>query len=95
MARLAAFAFITCLLAIDTLSPIGEVPIWQMARDQASNALATNTDAQLANQDFETKCKRKTILPAYNRVQDQICGAKVKIDLPRQPDFSNGFGNFD
>ncbi len=94
MVRSATLVFSATLLAVDAVSPVGDIPVWRMLRDQARDALSIGTDAQLANQDFEQKCKRKTILPAYNRVQDQICGAKVKIDLPRQPDFGGGLGNF-
>ncbi len=94
MVRMATFAFLATFLAVDAVSPVGDIPIWQMFRDHASDALALGTDEQLANQSFENKCKRKSILPAYNKIHDGICNTKVKIDLPDPPDFSRNLPSF-
>ena len=94
MVRLASIAFLATFLAVDAVSPIGDIPIWQMFTDQARDALALGTDEQLANQSFENKCKKKSILSAYNKIQDGICNAKVKIDLPNPPDFRRDLPKF-
>ena len=91
MTRVAGVAAIAVFLAVNAVTPIGGVSVWQLVGIQASDEPSSDNEERLADRSLDEQCKRKTFLPIAKQMQDQVCSGKVKLEMPKAGDFQRSY----
>jgi len=76
MFRMAVFAFVGTFLLIDTFSPIGSEPMWQVGRDWVMNLTKTPGDQQQASQDSDEACGYRAMGSLFTKSSGSGCGTQ-------------------